>query len=90
MSDDRFIGDGSGLVFGGAPAAEPKPRTDVSDGDVVQVRTLTVRSSERVLAPAGPSTVTGTLAIEFIELTGTWRYSVDGLTVDPASIRIAG
>jgi hypothetical protein len=70
-------------------APTPPPRPDVRDGDWVRAFTLQVTGSDRVIAPPGaPVEVRGNVTVHRIEVNDTWRYSVRGLTVDPATIEV--
>ena len=98
MPESRFVASGRDLdvTVVEAPAAHPPAEPavgalpdGVSDGDIVTARLLgdsgELATAEPVPLPA-ERMVTGPLAVRWVETLGVFRYSVNGRSVDPASV----
>jgi hypothetical protein len=97
-SSSRFVGSArtTAVTVADAPPARP-PREfrvgelpeGVEDGDLVQARLLGADGSldvaDEVALPA-QRTVTGPLSVRWVETLGCFRYSVDGRSIDPATV----
>jgi hypothetical protein len=85
------IESGRGIAFTVDPGPTAPPDDGPRDGDYVTAAIFTAADGPRVAFGATPSDrqITGYVTLRWVETTHSWRYSINGRTIDPATARPA-